>query len=122
MAVSKEFADYLREQFSVVPGSEIRRMFGGVGVFRNGLMYALGTSGGRLAFKTDNETIPAYEAAQCEEWIHTRANGSTARMGYWYAPDYILDDPEAFEKWACEAYETAVRADSRKPAGKRKLK
>jgi len=122
MAVSKEFADYLREQFSAIPGTEIRRMFGGVGVFRHGLMFALGTSQGRLAFKVDSQTNPAFVAANCEEWIHTRANGTTARMGYWYAPDHLLDDPDEFRKWALEAYETAVRADMKKPAGQRKLK
>ena len=31
MAVTKEFAAYLEDLFSVLPGSRVRRMFGGVG-------------------------------------------------------------------------------------------
>jgi DNA transformation protein len=122
MAVSAEFADYLRELFEVVPGTEVRRMFGGLGAFRHGLMYALGTSQGRLAFKADERTIPEFEAEGCSEWVHMRATGREVRMGYWYAPERLLDDPEDFREWALAAYDAAIRADARKPPAQRKMK
>lgn len=122
MAISAEFVAYVEELFSVVSGTQIRKMFGGVGVFRSGVMYGLGTSGGRIALKADAQTIPDFKAADAEEWIYTGKNGQGRGMGYWYVPESLLDDPEGFQEWANKAFEVAVRADAAKPASQRKLK
>jgi len=58
MAITKEFAAYLEDLFSVLPGSHARRMFGGVGVFRHGLMYALALEDGKICLKADAEPMP----------------------------------------------------------------
>ena len=122
MAISAEFASYVEELFSVLPGTQVRKMFGGVGVFRSGVMYGLGTSSGRIALKADEQTIPEFRASDAQEWIYTDKQGRQKGMGYWYAPENMLDDPEAFREWAAKAFDVAVRADAAKPASQRKLK
>ena len=122
MAVSGEFIDYLDDLFSVVPGTEIRRMFGGVGMFRYGLMYALAMSDGRIALKADSETVPGFRAENCSEWTYEMRGGPKKSMGYWYMPERLADDPDEMRQWGMAAFDAAVRADARKPAKQRKLR
>jgi len=119
--LSPESVSRLEELFSVVPGTQIRRMFGGVGVFRHGLMYALGTSDGAVALKADAETVPAFEAEGCREWVY-EMKGVPKGMGYWYIPERLFDEPEELRNWALAAFDAAARADARKPVSQRKLR
>ena len=122
MAISKEFLNHLEDLFSVVPGSTLRRMFGGVGVFRHGLMFALATDKGEIAVKTDGAVRALFEAEGAYEWIYESPSGKRGGMGYWIVPETILEDEDAFREWSERAFEVAVRADQAKPPGKRKLK
>ena len=120
MALSEEFLLYLEDLFCVVPETVMRRMFGGIGIFRHGLMYALATSEGMVAFKVDDETVEGFEAAGAQEWVYVNRSGKTMRMGYWYVPEAVLEDRDALKSWALEAFGAAKRADDRKPASERK--
>jgi len=122
MAVSAEFITWLEDLFSVVPGTTIRRMFGGVGMFRHGLMYALAMSDGRIALKADEATIPSFRAEGSQEWTYALRKSPKKSMGYWYLPERLLDDPDEMRNWALAAFEAAVRADAKKPPKQRKLK
>ena len=44
------------------------------------------------------------------------------KMGYWYIPERLLEEPDELKIWALKAFEVAVRADQKKPPAKRKLK
>lgn len=121
MALTKEFAAHLEDLFSVLPGSSVRRMFGGAGVFRDGLMYALSLDDGRLALKADAETQPQFLAEGMEEWSYPYKGGKKS-MGYWYMPERLLDEPEELGQWARSAFEAAMRADRAKPPSQRKFK
>ncbi len=122
MAISASYLEYLEDLFSGVPGASIRKMFGGVGVFRHGLMFALATSDGKVAFKADQKTIPEFVDAGSSEWVYENKSGKSTSMGYWYAPDFLLDDADEFSRWAEQAFETAARLDALKPEKQRKLK
>ncbi|MFZ1813054.1 MAG: TfoX/Sxy family protein [Rhizobiaceae bacterium] len=121
MALTKEFAAHLEDLFSVLPGSSVRRMFGGAGIFRDGLMYALSLDDGRIALKADEENLPAFLSEDMEEWTYPYKGGQKS-MGYWYMPERLADEPDELEKWARASFEAAMRADARKPASQRKLK
>lgn len=121
MAVSPEFVAHVEDLFSVVPDTNIRRMFGGVGIFRHGLMYGLGTSDGAVALKADEETVPAFKAEGSREWVY-EMRGVPKGMGYWFVPERLFDEPEELKQWALAACEVAMRADAKKPPKQRKLK
>lgn len=121
MALSAEYLAYLEDLFSIVADTTIRRMFGGVGIFRDGLMFALATGEGRLAFKADEQTVSAFSEAGAEEWVYENRSRGRKNMGYWYVPDFVLEDQDEFHSWALAAFEVARRADAKKPPGKRKL-
>lgn len=120
--MDKEFITWLEDVFSHVPDVAMRKMFGGVGIFRHKLMFGLALSDGRIAFKADGQTAPNFQAEDCGEWSHERKGGKLTKMGYWYVPERILDDEDALNDWAMKAFEVAVRADQKKPPSQRKLK
>lgn len=122
MAVSREFIGYLEDLFSVMPGTSVKRMFGGAGVFRHGLMYALALDDGKIALKADSHTIPDFQAEGCEEWVYHDKRGSKKSMNYWYMPEHLADDSDELRRWSQKAFEVAVRADNAKPPRQRKLK
>ena len=52
MAASAEYLDFIKEQMSGFGPVTVRRMFGGAGIFRDGLMFAL-VADETLYFKAD---------------------------------------------------------------------
>ncbi len=81
-------------------GVTSRAMFGGHGLFKDDVMFAIVDSEGRLYLRADASTAMAFEAA-----------GSTqhARMPYWEVPEPIREDPVQLREWAATAAELAVR-------------
>ena len=57
--------DYLRDLFSSFRPVTVRRMFGGAGLYADGVMFALWSSGGTLYLKVDDTTSPISCARIC---------------------------------------------------------
>ena len=55
------FQDHLAELFAPLGNVVFRKMFGGLGIFKDGLMFAL-VAEDALYMKADDATIPAYAA------------------------------------------------------------
>lgn len=119
MAVSAETIAWLEDLFAAIDGVSVRRMFGGAGVFRQGLMFALAPSDGGVALKADAQTAPAFAAEGSREWVYD-GKGKPMRMGYWHVPERLYDDAEEFRRWALDAFDAARRIDAAKPASQRK--
>jgi DNA transformation protein len=109
MAVSSDYLDHLLDQFAAFGAVEVRRMFGGVGLFRGGLMIALVT-GDTLYFKTDEGSRGAFEAAGMTPFSFDR-RGRRMVTSYYEAPAEVFDDAEALARWARGAHEAARRVD-----------
>jgi DNA transformation protein len=82
-------------------GVTSRAMFGGHGIFKDDVMFAIVDSERRLYLRADATTAQAFDAA-----------GSTqhARMPYWEVPEPILEDPEQLREWAATAADVAVQS------------
>jgi DNA transformation protein len=94
-----------------------RRMFSGVGLFRDGLMFGL-VIRDTLHFKTDDINRGDYEAAGMAPFSYERAGRGIVAMSYHAVPLDLLDDGDALRVWAQRAYEVAQRR--RKPVPRRK--
>ncbi|MDG1866967.1 MAG: TfoX/Sxy family protein, partial [Yoonia sp.] len=88
--------DFARELFSDIPDLTTRRMFGGMGLYCGGTIFALMMSDGRILLKAAKGPF-ADRMAQLggNEWTYTHKTGAQAAMPYWSLPDAYLDDPEA---------------------------
>ena len=108
--------DHLAELFEPVGGVTIKRMFGGLGVFKGGLMFAL-VADDVLYFKADEMTSQRSAAEGFGQWVY-EGRGRKVPMPYWRAPDRLYDEPDDFAEWARIAFDVAVR--SQKPKGGKK--
>ena len=117
--------DLLLEGLRPLGSVAVRRMFGGAGVFIDGLMIGL-VSDDELYLKTDGRTQERFQAEGLGPFRYAKKGGQTVVMSYWRAPERLLDDPDELRDWAREALAVARRARatggadarSRQPAGK----
>jgi len=99
--------DALRDLFAGLGPVSIRRMFGGKGIYFNGLIVAVVVRG-EVLLKADTESAPAFEAAGSTRWVYDGKNRPVS-MPYWSIPDRAIDDPDEMAAWTRRAYEAAVR-------------
>ena len=117
--MNEGYAAFIEEQLSVVGPVRIRRMFGGAGVFLDGVMFALIASE-TLYFKADETTKASFESEDLEPFTYEAGNGKRSIMSYWRAPERVFDDPDEMRAWAGEAVRVAQAAAARKPPKKKK--
>ena len=120
VAIDREFETFVEELFQPVGDVKLRRMFGGLGIFRHGLMFGL-VADDRICLKADDQTRLRFVEEGQEEWSYD-GKGKPVKMGYWYIPERLLEDPDEMKEWALESFEAAVRIDQSKPPSQRKLK
>jgi DNA transformation protein len=93
-------------------------MFGGSGVFCDGLMFAI-VADDTLFLKVDDGNRAAYEAEGLEPLTY-EAKGRTIVLPYWQVPERLFDEPEEMLAWARDALAAARRTTAKKPKAKRK--
>ncbi len=113
-----EFVAYLLEVFEQVGPLQARRMFGGHGLFREGLMFGL-VADDTLYLKADAQNQPHFEALGLEPF-HYHKGDKRMTIAYWQAPEHILEDRDEAAQWGRAAFAAALRADAAKPLRCRK--
>ena len=107
-----ESIDYLHEVFESFGLIRTRRMFGGWGIYHDGLMFGLYASG-RLYLKTDAHNVAQFEAAGSEPFTYMQQD-KPVKLSYWSAPEVVLDERMQAYAWGRTAFEAALRAQSAK--------
>ncbi len=92
-------------------------MFGGAGLFRDGLMFAL-IADDVLFFKVDAESAADFEAENLAAFTYITKKGDKGVMSYRRAPERCLDDPDQMVEWAIKGFYAALRADAKKSKNK----
>ncbi|WEX07296.1 TfoX/Sxy family protein [Chelativorans sp. AA-79] len=102
--------DDIHDLFAGLGPVVIKRMFGGKGIYHDGLIIAVDLRG-ELMLKGDEESAPDLEAAGSRQWTYVGSrHGKLVSMPYWTVPDVAFDDPDEFAIWARRAFEAARRA------------
>ncbi len=105
--------DFLEELFAPVGRVELRRMFGGLGAFAGGLMFAI-ILDDIIYLKSDAETRAGFEAEGCAPFTYPRKDGRAVSLSYWRIPERLIDEPDDFVAWSRAAIQVARRADATK--------
>jgi len=99
----------IREMFDSLGEVTIKRMFGGKGIYHQGIILALEMSVGEILLKADSESAPDFANAGASQWVYDGKNKPVA-MPYWSIPEAALDDPDELAKWVALAWAAALRA------------
>ena len=112
-----EFVEYLTELFREFGEVKAKRMFGGHGLYHEGLMFGL-VADDTLYLKVDEETVGQFEIRGLEAFQYER-NGKAFSMSYHLAPDEMMENPKVAAEWAQRSYEAALRSKSH-PKGRKR--
>ena len=119
MAISNEQREYVAhivDLLQFIGPVESKSMFGGFGIFLEGLMFGLVASN-ELYLKADAENRQDYEGLGLEAFSYAK-NGKEFKMSYYQAPEEAMENAELLSAWASSAYGAAMRAAAIK-GGKR---
>ncbi|NNJ91324.1 MAG: TfoX/Sxy family protein [Gammaproteobacteria bacterium] len=103
-----EFVDNLEEVFSLFGPISTKRMFGGYGVYHDGLMFGL-VADDVLYLKTDKKSEAIFTDLGLYPFEYEKKE-KKMKMSYYLAPDEIYDDPEIAREWCARAFEAALRS------------
>lgn len=104
MAVTDEQIEMVLDLFSGLETVTTRKMFGGLGIYSEGTIFAVLMSDGQLKLKGAGKMAETFDAKGWERWTYSReGSDKVAAMPYWSVPDTLLDDPEDASAWARRA-------------------
>lgn len=105
--------EHLRDLFAGMPRLSIRRLFGGVGFYSDGLVFALGAFD-QIWIKADGQTQSLFVEAGSRPFRYQGKNREV-QLPYWSLPDAALDDPDEALKWARLGLAASLRAPKAAP-------
>ena len=105
MAVAQDYLDFLMDQFSDFGEVTYKKMFGGAGFYKDGVMFG-GIMYGELHLKVDDETRPLYEEQGMKPFSHGNKKAKTP-PSYYCVPVDVVEDREELTRWAERALAAA---------------
>ncbi len=116
-ARKQALVEHLLAQMAGFGVVQARAMFGGHGLYHQGLMFAL-VADGRLFFKVDEQTVGDFERRGLGPFTF-ESRGKVTSLKYREAPPEVMDEPDQMTPWARQAHGCALRAQaeaSKKPS------
>ncbi|MHC4168493.1 MAG: TfoX/Sxy family protein [Planctomycetota bacterium] len=106
MSVTDEYLTYVVDQLECLGPVQTRRMFGGAGLYFEGLFFAV-VADDVLYFKVDDSNRSDYEAEGMEAFRPFPDKNMV--MGYYQVPIDVLEGKESLKDWAEKALRVAER-------------
>jgi DNA transformation protein len=121
MAKTNEFCDHLMDRLAPLGAPSHKFMFGGYGLYLDGLMMAI-VSHDVLWLLAGDGNRQDYEARGLKPFQPMGKNGPMGIMPYCTVPDDVFEDEDVFLEWAKKSQDEAVRrrAARGEKAGKKK--
>lgn len=106
MAVNEDYLLFIQEQLSKIGDFETKKMFGGVGFFKDGLMFGM-IGQGTFRLKVDDANIADYEAKGMKPMFSKDGKSS---LPYWEVPAEVYEDMDLLKGWANLSIQVAIKA------------
>jgi DNA transformation protein and related proteins len=120
MANSRDFVDHLLELARPAGAPTARAMFGGHGIYLDGLIVAI-VIDDTLYLKCDVQSAAAFDARDLAPFEYVTKDGERIVMSYRRAPDEVLESPDAMREWLRLAQGAALRRATPRPATKARV-
>jgi len=124
MPLSASFREFVADQLSTLRSVEIKRMFGGAGLYFDGRMFGL-IDQDSLYLRVDDETRPEFLARGMTPFHPVRRDPKRVSLNYYQLPAEVLEDSEELVVWAKRAIKASLSptaAVARKRAAKSPIK
>ena len=105
--MSSNYLEYIMEILSPHGNITSKPMFGGYGIYKNGVIVAF-IAYDELYFKVDKSNKPQYEDFDSEPFIY-EAKGKKTTMSYWKVPMEILENEDKIGIWLDQSYEISLK-------------
>jgi DNA transformation protein len=99
------FKDFVLDQLRDLKGITCRSMFGGYGVYQGDVFFGI-VHQGRLYFKTNDRTKPAYVQKGMKPF---RPNAKQTLKTYYEVPVEIIEDSDQLTAWAEQGVDRHAR-------------
>lgn len=106
MAVRKDYAEFVKNQLSEFGKVEFKNMFGGIGIFKEGVMFAK-IGGDKFRLKVSDANKKQFEERGMNPFYSEKKKKG---MPYWEVPPEILENKELLAEWASQSYEIALKS------------
>ncbi|XOV68706.1 MAG: TfoX/Sxy family protein [Fluviicola sp.] len=106
MAVNEDYAQFVKDQLSEFGEFEFKNMFGGIGIFKEGLMFGK-IGGDKFRLKVDDSNKEQFENKGMKPFYSEKKKKG---MPYWEVPQDVLEDKSELAKWAKQSFEIAVKS------------
>lgn len=106
MTASTEYTEYVLELLEPIGPVHTGRFFGGVGISKGSLQFAM-IMGNGLYFAVDDDTRKKYEQAGMQPFSYMTKKGRVQVRKYFELPEDVLTDPEQLRLWTNEAMRVA---------------
>jgi DNA transformation protein and related proteins len=112
--------DFIRELFAPFRSVDVKRMFGGIGIYAEGLMFGL-VFDDVIYLRVDETSIPGFEREGSVPFVYPLAKHHVGRPSrhFWRLPERLYDDPDELAVWAGRAL---AIAENRKGAPRARTK
>ena len=107
MAISEGYLEYVLDQLRTFGNVTAKKMFGGAGLYSEGVMFGL-IADDVLYLKVDDSNRADY-AAEGMGPFRPFGEKKSQVMSYYEVPLEVLESEEALRRWAAKALEAAQR-------------
>ena len=110
----EQFVQYVVDLSQVIGPVYSKRMFGGHGIFLEGIMFGL-VFNSTLYFKVDCDSRERFISRGLSPFSYER-KGKPTNLNYYQAPEEVLDDLDIMRDWSNYAFEAAIKAAAKRKA------
>lgn len=105
--MSKYYLEYVLDLLSHCGSITSRAMFGGHGIYKNGVIFAI-IAHDELYFKVDKSNIDLYKKLGSETFTF-ETNSRVSVMSYWKVPLLIMEDEAKLKDWVEQSYTISLK-------------
>jgi len=105
--MSKIYLEYVLDLLSHCDSITSRAMFGGYGIYKNGIIFAI-IAHDELYFKVDQSNIELYKNHGSEAFTF-ETKGRVSKMSYWKVPLLVMEDETQLMEWVNQSYNISLK-------------
>jgi len=106
----------IRELFAAFGPVSVRRLFGGAGIYAEGVMFGL-VHRGVIYLKADAQNAAVFEREGLGPFTYATREGPRELASYRRMPDRLYDDPDELASWTRHALAAARQGTNRQKPG-----